>query len=296
MTIDAKAPVRPLPRAAHHAPMRWAAGAACLAALQGAAWAQPETTDPRWELGVVAVGVSQQAWPGAAARVQRALAVPYAFYRGPVLRVDRDTVGLRAVRTPDFELDVGFSGAFGSNAKDIPARRGMPDLGTLVEFGPRGTWQLGRSGSGSGSDTRWQFALPLRGVFDVDARGQWRGFTLEPELQARHEVPGGWRLTGSASVLLGNARINETIYGVAPVWATAARPAWEGRPGLVAWRLGFSASRPMGPDWRIFGFARLDDVSGAANAGSPLVQQRRGVTAGLGLQWIFLRSSQAGSP
>jgi len=279
-----------------------AAAAAALGLLQAAACAQtpqapqsqpsPPSGDPRWELGVVAVGVSQQAWPGAAARVQRALVVPYAFYRGPVLRVDRDTVGLRAVRTPDFELDVGFAGAFGSSAKDIPARQGMPDLGTLVEFGPRGTWQLGRSASG----TRWQVALPLRGVFDADARGQWRGFTLEPELQARHDTPGGWRLTGSASVLFGDERINDTIYGVAPVWATAARPAWEGRPGLVAWRLGFSASRPMGPDWRIFGFARLDDVSGAANAGSPLVQQRRGVTAGLGLQWTFLRSSQAGSP
>jgi hypothetical protein len=129
-----------------------------LALAAGLAWsasaARADDPEPRWEAGLVAFGVSQQAWPGAAAQVRRAYPLPYAYYRGSVLRVDRETVGLRAMKTPGFELDVGFAGAFGSRAQDIPVRRGMPDLGTLVEFGPRGTWQLGRSASG----VRWQFA------------------------------------------------------------------------------------------------------------------------------------------
>ena len=281
------------PTAAPLHPARgWVVLAAAAAAACVASGAQADEAAPRWEVGMVAFGVSQQAWPGASAQVRRGYPLPYAFYRGPVLRVDQEAVGLRAMKTPGFELDVGFSGAFGSRAQDIPARRGMPDLGTLVEFGPRGTWQLGRSASGA----RWQFELPLRGVFDVDARGASRGFTVEPRLEAEFADVAGWKVTTSASVLLGDHRINDTVYGVAPRYATATRPAWEGRAGLVAWRLTASASRAITPDWRVFGFARVDDVSGAANAGSPLVQQRTGLTAGVGVRWTFLRSGRQASP
>jgi MipA family protein len=41
-----------------------------------------ERTPPLWELGGVAFGVSQQAYPGAAERVNRGLALPYFIYRG----------------------------------------------------------------------------------------------------------------------------------------------------------------------------------------------------------------------
>ncbi|MFM7706033.1 MAG: MipA/OmpV family protein [Rubrivivax sp.] len=260
--------------------------------LGAAPAARAQEAPARWEVGVLAFGVSQQAWPGAASQIRRAYPLPYAFYRGPLLRVDQETVGLRAVKTPGFELDLGFAGAFGSRAQDIPARRGMPDLGTLVEFGPRGTWQLGQTESG----TRWQFELPLRGVFDVDARGAARGLTLEPRLEARHADLASWKVTASAAALLGDARINDTVYGVARSYATPARPAWEGRAGLVAWRFTASASRPLAPNWQLFAFARVDDVSGAANGGSALVERRTGLTAGAGLRWTFLQSRQSSSP
>jgi hypothetical protein len=46
----------------------------------------------------------------------------------------------------------------------------------------------------------------------------------------------------------------------------------------------------------VFTFARLDDVSGAANAASPLVERRRGLTAGAGLQWTLMKSRRAERP
>jgi outer membrane scaffolding protein for murein synthesis (MipA/OmpV family) len=130
----------------------------------------------------------------------------------------------------------------------------------------------------------------------VDARGASRGFTLEPQLQAQQPDLAGWKVTASAAVLLGDQRINDTVYGVSPTYATSTRPAWEARPGLVAWRLNLSASRTLGPSWRVFTFARLDDVSGAANAASPLVERRRGLTAGAGLQWTLMKSRRAERP
>jgi outer membrane scaffolding protein for murein synthesis (MipA/OmpV family) len=64
----------------------------------------------------------------------------------------------------------------------------------------------------------------------------------------------------------------------------------------VAWRLSFSASRALSPSWHLFTFARADNVSGAANFGSPLVERRIGVTAGAGLRWTMLQSRRAENP
>jgi outer membrane scaffolding protein for murein synthesis (MipA/OmpV family) len=262
------------------------AGAALLGAAAQAQGLKP--VEPLWEVGAVGFGVSQQAWPGAAEDVRRALAVPYVLYRGPVLRIDRGSAGLRAVRRDDFELDIGVAGAFGSGSKDTAARQGMPRLGTLVEFGPRGIWQLGAAPGGG----RWRAELPLRGVFDTDDRLAGRGWALEPELQYRHDGLAGWRLSASVGALLGDRRLNGTFYDVGSAYATAARPAYEARAGLIAWRLGLTASHRLSPEWRVFGFGRFDLVSGAANADSPLVSRQTGFTGGIGLQWTWMQSSQ----
>lgn len=66
-----------------------------------------ETAPPLWELGGVAIGLSQQAYPGSDQQVGRALALPCLVSRGDVLRADNDCAGLRALKTPDFERDIG---------------------------------------------------------------------------------------------------------------------------------------------------------------------------------------------
>jgi outer membrane protein len=259
-------------------------------ALCAAASAAAQAPDlPRWELGAAAFGVSQQAYPGADQQVGRVLVLPFFVYRGEVLRADRGGFGLRAVKTPDFEVDVGFAGAFGSNSNDIEARRGMPDLGTLVEFGPRLKWNLG-AGPGGG---RWSFELPARGVFDLSDGLRNRGFTTEPELKFARRGAGGWAYTASAGAVFGNRKIGQTFYEVAPAFATSERAAYEARAGLLAWRLGALATRSLGPDWRLFGFARVDSVAGAANRASPLVRQTTGASVGIGLSWTWMRSEQA---
>jgi hypothetical protein len=166
----------------------WTAGL-WFAALGAPAWAQDEPPSSRWELGVVGGGGSQQAYPGADENTRGARAIPYVIYRGERLRVDRGSVSVRALRTPTFEIDVGTSGALGASASDVKVREGMPDLGDLIEFGPRLTWSLGE-GPGDG---RWRVQLPLRGVFDLDDGLAWRGLTFEPEIGFSRRTAGGWR-------------------------------------------------------------------------------------------------------
>ncbi len=249
-----------------------------------------DSADPLWEAGIVAFGLRQQAWPGASENVSRAIALPYLLYRGPWLRIERGAFGLRALKSPDFEIDIGFSGSLGTGSGETVARQGMPALGTLIEFGPRARWNLGSAPGGA----EWRLDLPLRGVFDVSNSFAFSGVALEPRIQWDHAGLAGWRLTASAGALLGDRELTGTFYDVAPEYATASRPAYEAKAGLIAWRLGLTASYRLTRDWRIFGFGRLDTVAGAANEDSPLVSRTTGYSAGVGLQWTWARSRRLG--
>lgn len=251
---------------------------------------QAQTDDapkPLWELGGVGVAAVQQAYPGSDQHISRGLALPFVIYRGKFLRLDRDTVGLRAIKTPQFELDIGFAGAFGSSSNDIDARRGMPDLGTLVEFGPRLKWNLADGPAGG----RLRAEFPLRGVYDLSDRFSNKGLSFEPRLIYEGLAGGGWRYSTSVGAIVGNEKLARTFYGVAPQYATASRAAYTAESGLIAWRLGLSASREFSPNLRFFSYARFDSVVGAANKASPLVRQNSGASVGVALVYTFARSA-----
>jgi outer membrane scaffolding protein for murein synthesis (MipA/OmpV family) len=128
---------------------------------------------PLWEAGVFAGVASTPAYPGSTDRSQRSLALPFFIYRGEVLRADRGGLGARMMRTDDLELDVGFAGSLPANSQNVAARAGMPDLGTLVEFGPRLKLTLAKPTAGS----RWKLELPVRTVLEFSggmSRQGWR--------------------------------------------------------------------------------------------------------------------------
>lgn len=268
-----------------------AVGCLGLAALlvSSSAHSQASTSLPLWELGAFGVGVSQQAYPGSDEEVNRGLALPYLIYRGRFLRADRETAGLRAIKTQGFELDIGVAGSFGSRSDGVEARRGMPPIGMLAEFGPRVKWNLGE-GPGGG---RWRLELPLRGVFDLDDRAAHRGMAFEPEIVFQRSVRGGWVYSTSLSAIVADQRLARTFYTVDPAFALPDRPAYAAESGLVAWRLAASFSRKLSRDWRAFGFGRIDSVSGAANENSPLVRRTSGATLGLGLAYTWMRSERS---
>jgi outer membrane scaffolding protein for murein synthesis (MipA/OmpV family) len=241
---------------------------------------------PLWEAGLAAFGARSPAYPGAAQRTTNGIVLPYLLYRGRILRAEQGTVGLRAAKTERMELDVGFAGSFGSAASGNDARRGLPDIGTLVEFGPRLRWRLGPAFGGN-----LAAAVPLRGVFDLSNRFEYRGLALEPSLSWGTRA-GGFNLGTSVGLLIADRRLADTFYGVAPAFALPTRPAYVASGGLVATRLSFTASRRLHRDWVIFGFARVDSVRGAANRDSPLVDEPTGTAMGIGLSWTFARSER----
>jgi outer membrane scaffolding protein for murein synthesis (MipA/OmpV family) len=247
--------------------------------------AQAQQLRPEWELGVVGLAMTQQAYPGSSYHRPAALIAPLLIYRGKFLRAGQSGVGLRAIDLPGFELDVGFAGSFGSNSSNIPVRRGMPNLGSLVEFGPRGKWYL--SGRNT-QQTAW-VELPVRGVFDIGNHAKWIGVTAEPQL-AYETSFSAWKLSGSVGALLGNRDMNQHFYSVDPAYTNQARPAYQAQAGLIAWKAGLTASYRVSPQLSLFGFTRLNSTSASKNHNSPLVDKTNGVNYGVGLAYTFFQS------
>jgi MipA family protein len=263
------------------------AGVLCAAAPL-AAHAQDTTSQakPLWEAGVFSFAVAQTAYPGAEERISRGFALPWLIYRGNFFRVDENTVGLRAVKTPTTEVDIGFAGSFGASSSEVKVREGMPSLGTLFEFGPRLKVNLPDPAPGA----KLQLKLPLRAVLDVSNSFRQRGIAFEPEISASWPLSAGTRLTTEASWIFGDRKLNDHLYGVESADATATRPAYEGRAGLVATRLSLRTATTLNRDWSLFSFARVDLLKGAANNASPLVKKSSGPSYGVGLSWTFWRS------
>jgi outer membrane protein len=276
------------------APMRTHSLLALAAAsfLPGLAAAQAQPTErnlPLWEAGIGAAAFSTPAYPGADDRSNRGLVLPYLIYRGQVLRADQNGIGARLLDTDKLEFDIGFAGSLPAHADDVDARRGMPDLGTLVEFGPRVRDRF----ADLGEQGRFRVELPLRAV--IEARGGLRrqGWTAEPRLvwEKRGEAA-RWTIEAQLGAVFGDSRINRYFYEVAPQYATAERPAYHADSGLMLVRTGLFGTLRLNPDLRMFGFVRYESYAGAANQDSPLMKKNTGASAGIGFAWTFARSQQ----
>jgi outer membrane scaffolding protein for murein synthesis (MipA/OmpV family) len=267
--------------------------ALCTPLLLGAtAYAQDASTDaaalPLWEAGVFAGGLSTPAYPASSQRNQRALVLPFLVYRGDVLRADRNGVGARMVHTDRFEFDVGFAASLPASSNDIELRQGMPDLGTLIEFGPRVKMKLAEPAVGE----RITFELPLRAVLEFNGGVRQVGYALEPKLAYEWRALADWRLKSAISLVVGDQQLNQYFYGVPAAYANASRPAFEAQAGLVSSRLTVDGGKRLTPDVNLFAFARYDLYEGAANRNSPLFAQNQGSSFGLGLTWTLGRSAQ----
>lgn len=160
-------------------------------------------------------------------------------------------LGARLLNTDRLDFDIGFALSLPARSSDVPARRGMPDLGTLVGGAPE--IKLAEPTPHG----RLSLELPLRAV--IEARGglRRRGATFEPRLAYRLQDEGGaWHLDASLGAVLGNAAINDYFYGVAPTLATPRRPSYAAKSGLMLTRLGLGGSYLLQRDWRAFAFLR----------------------------------------
>lgn len=240
---------------------------------------------PLWELGVGAAALRLPHYRGSDQSRNWLLPLPYAVYRGRIFRADRE--GARAVllesRFVEFDLSVAASAP--TRSRDNLAREGMPDLAPTVEIGPNLNLHLAR-----GPTWKVELRAPVRAVATLERTPRHVGFTASPNLNLDVKA-GPWHLGAQLGGLWGDRRVHAYTYEVAPVYATATRPAWRASGGFSGWQATLGVSRRFGALW--FGaFARADRVSGAAFEASPLVRRADTVAFGLGLSWVFAVSGE----
>jgi outer membrane protein len=267
------------------------AGLAALALLAPATAQQvgptPAPDLPLWEVGLFGGAASTPAYPGAEDRSTRALVLPLVIYRGKILRADRSGIGARLINTERVELDLGFALSLPARSNDVAARAGMPDLNSLLEFGPRLKVLLAEPTASS----RVRLELPLRVPVELGNGFERQGLVFEPRFVFEAaDGTGKWQADANVGAVFGNARLNQYFYEVAPKYATGARPEYHAGGGLMMTRLGVSLSRRISPDWRVFGFTRYDNYSHAANRDSPLFLRNSGLSVGAGFTWTGYRS------
>lgn len=267
---------------------RGVGGVMIMLALAGPAAAQQAAPDlPLWELGVFGGAALTPAYPGAEDRSTRALVLPLLIYRGKVLRADRAGINARLINTERVEFDLGFALSLPARSDDVAARAGMPDLNSLLEFGPRVKVLLAEPTARS----RLRLEVPLRAPVELGNGFHRQGLVLEPRLVLETGGEDGkWQADANLGAVIGNARLNQYFYEVAPQYATATRPAYRAEGGLMMTRLGLSLSRRLSPDWRVFGFGRYENYTHAANRESPLFRRNSGMSIGIGFAWTGYRS------
>jgi outer membrane protein len=252
--------------------MRALAAGTLASAFFSTASAQQAPALPLWEAGVGGFALSAPAYPGSSDRSSRLLPLPFLIYRGDVLRADAGGYGARLFHS------------------DRIGMGGMPDLGTLVEFGPRLKLLLADPTASS----RLRLELPLRAVIELRGGARRQGATFEPRLVwDTRETGSPWGIDASVALVVGDRTVNRYFYEVEPRYATADRPAYSAGAGLLLVRVGLAASYKLNADVRLFGVVRQESYAGAANRDSPLMKQASGTSIGAGFSWTLGRSAEA---
>lgn len=257
--------------------------------LPAAAHADP-APHPLWELGAGVAVLSMPDYRGSDQQRGYVFPIPYVVYRGEVLKIDREKISGLMFKTDRLELDFSLNGSVPVKSDENRARQGMPDLDPTLELGP----QLNVLFLDN-ENYRLTLNLPRRGVAAVD-HTEFRGagwlFTPYLNLDVKNIGPGnGWNLGISGGPLWADARYHNYFYGVDPAYATADRPAYRAQGGYSGARLTLALSKRYDKMW-VGAFLRVNDLHGTAFEDSPLLTQKTGYMAGIGVSWIFGQSER----
>lgn len=281
----------PIPPVRARRPARWASAAlAGLAAL--AAGAPARAADkPLWEAGIGVAVLSLPAYRGSDQSRTRVLPAPYIVYRGDFLKADRE--GLRASLFDTDRIDLTVSVALSppADSQDVRAREGMPDLRATFEIGPKLNLLLWQSANKA---RRLELQLPVRAVYTLQSRPDSQGWVAHPKLNLDlTDLPSfpGWNLGLQVGALYGSREQHQALYGVDAAYATAGRPAYRATGGYAGVQFLAGVSKRYRSHW-VGAFVRVDSLSGASFADSPLVKSRQYVAGGVAVSWILGESSR----
>jgi outer membrane scaffolding protein for murein synthesis (MipA/OmpV family) len=248
---------------------------------------------PLWELGLGVAALRLPDYRGSDQSNTYLLPLPYLVYRGEWLRADRDGARAFVLKAERVKVDVSVAASAPVRSREDVARSGMPNLSPTVEFGPNINVELVQSAD---QRVRLELRLPLRAPITVQRSPHAIGLTFSPNLNVDFKsIGGGWNVGLLGGPLFADRQYHKYFYGVDAAYATPQRPAYSARGGYGGWQALTAMSRRFGSTW-VGAFVRYDSLRGSVFNMSPLVRQNHGVTAGIGVSWVFATSGQLVGP
>lgn len=248
----------------------------------------------RWELGVGLGVLNLPDYRGGADRELYVVPFPYVTWRGEYFNVDEEGFKGWLFRREDARLDVSLAGGIPVNSRSGGPRAGMHDLDPTAEFGPSLELRLGKSAAAPGE---WWLHIPLRAAFAVGEEGvEHVGWVAAPYVEYAQGICGtdaGWRWEVAIGPTFGDGRYHDFFYKVGPAHATAARPAFDPASGYSGSRVTLHTKRHWRNHW-IGAFVRYDVLESAQYEGSPLVEKKDYLAAGVAIVRILARSRRMG--
>ncbi len=251
---------------------------------------------PLWELGGGFGVATTPHYPASSGSRTRALPIPYVIYRGDFLRAgDGSLISGRLFDSDRLELDISLNGSFDADSDDVDIRRGMSDLGLLLEVGPELQWRL----NDPTNDTLTvKLELPLRAVVEIndsDIRSQGWVFNPELELEWNDVVSPDTQISVSLDAAWANERLSDYFYSVPDEFQTEFRPGFDAKAGLLQTGLSLDFKQRRGHRLAVAGI-KYHSYSGAENSNSPLFQSNNGWTIYAGVVWSLWQSDRRVAP
>jgi outer membrane protein len=244
---------------------------------------------PLWELGLGVGGLHQSYYTGTEQTRSYAFPIVLPVYRGDFLKSDDKGIRAQLFENDRLKLDLSLDFSFAVDSDDIDLRRGMDDIGSLIEIGPALEVKLFESKS-----NKWLLKFPMRSVKEIDDdQFGSAGYNFSPAISLEKKYLGGsWVLGASWAFQFGDQKYNSIYYSVASEFATVNRSVYEASSGYAGSRFQLALTSKSSKNLLVF-FLRYDSIHGAVFDDSPLVETDTNTTLGFIYSRYLLKSKQA---
>jgi len=261
--------------------------------LMGRAQEELPEEKPLWEIGLFAGAARMPHYRGSDEYKAYILPLPYLIYRGEIVRANRD--GIKGVFWSSDQLEAALSlSGTPPVDKNNKARKGMPEIGAIVEAGPGIKFFI----ADRESPNPLYLKAGVRAAISVDTddlglayeglRGNIKLIYRNSTLLREQGVSFGL----NAGVDFANRDYHETFYSVDPVYATPSRPAYSVDGGYSGFSLSANAVKKLNARWSLGAYYRWDNQAGAVYADSPLVKTENNHILGVAILCKLFESNE----
>jgi len=209
--------------------------------------------------------------------------VPYAIYRGEIIRSERGGLIGKIYDSERLDLRVSLGGSLPVNNKDNKTREGMPDLDLMLEVGPSLQYRILKNES-----HELRFDLLMRAALEFGNEVSYEGVITSPRFYYIFNSD-YFRFKAAVGPWQANRKYQAYFYDVKKKYETPKRAEYKSGAGYLGTRYALSFGRRFDRLY-VGSFVNYYDIEGARNIASPLVKKTDYLAVGLAISWVFAES------